>query len=46
MNFIEKNPLPAVCFNCQEDCYNCDNFLDRWQLDPVDELQLLKRENN
>lgn len=33
MRFKETQPLPAVCMNCkEEDCYNCDNALDRWKL--------------
>ena len=40
MEYKEVSPLPAICENCQEEeCYNCDYALDRWQLSPADELR-------
>ena len=44
LNYKERNPLPPICVNCQEeDCYECDYALDRWELDPADELRLRKK---
>lgn len=38
MEWIEANPLPQVCLNCQEEeCYNCDFSLLRWHLSEEDE---------
>jgi len=40
LEYYEVNPLPEVCIRCMandnedEDCYNCDNALDRWHLTP------------
>ena len=44
MEFYEVSPLPAVCEDCQEeDCYNCDNALDRWKLSSADKLHFRKK---
>lgn len=41
MELIERNPLPTICKECiaqqeatgeYDDCYNCDNALDRWEI--------------
>ena len=41
MEWIEANPLPAVCQNCQEEeCYNCDYAGERWTLSKADELRV------
>lgn len=41
MEWIEADPLPKACMNCQEeDCYNCDAAGERWQLSRNDELKL------
>lgn len=39
MEYIEANPLPAACVECQEEeCYNCDHAGERWKLSERDEL--------
>ena len=44
MEWIEANPLPAVCQNCQEDdCYNCDYAGERWTLSKADELRVKRK---
>lgn len=44
MEWIEANPLPAVCQNCQEDdCYNCDYAGERWTLSKADELRVRRK---
>ena len=43
MEWLEANPLPEVCLNCQEDCYNCDYALCRWYLSEEDDLQLRRK---
>ncbi len=44
MEWIEANPLPQECQNCQkEECYNCDHAGKRWHLPAVDELRLRRR---
>ena len=41
LEYIEANPLPAVCLNCQEEeCYNCDYAGERWTLSKADELRV------
>ena len=30
MEWIEANPLPERCGDCDEDCWECDFALDRW----------------
>ena len=43
MEWIEREPLPVECQNCnEEDCYNCDHALKRWYLSREDELLLKK----
>lgn len=51
MEILEKSPLPPICQECiakqkeigeLDDCYNCDNALDRWYLAPEDEASLQK----
>ena len=44
LEYIEANPLPAVCVNCQEeDCYNCDYAGERWTLSQADELRVRRK---
>jgi hypothetical protein len=44
MEWLEANPLPVVCENCEEeDCYNCDHAGERWFLPKVDELRLRRK---
>ena len=44
MEWIEANPLPAVCQNCQEEeCYNCDYAGERWTLSKADELRVKRK---
>ena len=44
MKWIEANPLPAVCQNCQEEeCYNCDYAGERWTLSQADELRVRRK---
>ena len=44
MEWIEANPLPAVCENCQEEeCYNCDYAGERWTLSKADELRVRRK---
>ena len=41
MEWIEANPLPTECQNCQEeDCYNCDFAMKRWYLSEEDEQRM------
>lgn len=45
MEWIEADPIPEACVNCQEeDCYNCDTAGERWQLSRVDELKLRRKQ--
>ena len=45
MEWIEVDPLPAVCRQChEEECYNCDFAGMRWHLSKKDAL-LLKRKS-
>ena len=45
MDWIEADPLPAACLNCQEeDCYNCDTAGERWQLSREDELRVRRKQ--
>ena len=44
MEWIEANPLPPECVECQEeDCYNCDYAAGRWQLSRIDELRVRRK---
>lgn len=44
MEWIEKNPLPPECVNCQEEeCYNCDYAGKRWTLSRADELRVRRK---
>lgn len=44
MEWLEKNPLPSECQECQEeDCYNCDNAGKRWYLSEEDELRVRRK---
>lgn len=44
LEYIEANPLPAVCLNCQEEeCYNCDYAGERWTLSKADELRVRRK---
>ena len=44
MEWIEANPLPPECVECQEeDCYNCDYAGERWTLSRADELRVRRK---
>lgn len=44
MEWLEANPLPVECENCQEeDCYNCDYAGKRWYLSEEDELRVRRK---
>lgn len=44
MEWIEADPLPAECVNCQEeDCYCCDTAGKRWYLSQADELRVRRK---
>ncbi len=44
MKWIEADPLPAECQNCQEEeCYNCDYAGKRWYLPREEELQIKRK---
>ena len=44
MEWIEANPLPEACQNCQEEeCYNCDHAGKRWYLSQQDKLRLRRK---
>ena len=44
MEWLEANPLPVECGECQEDeCYNCDIVGKRWHLSEEDELLIQRR---
>ena len=44
MEWIEADPLPAVCQNCQEEeCYNCDYAGERLTLSQADELRIKRK---
>ena len=44
MMWIERNPIPEVCENCQQqDCYNCDTAGERWYLSQEDELRVVRK---
>lgn len=44
MEWIEADPLPPACQDCQEeDCYNCDHAGERWTLSQADELRLKRK---
>jgi hypothetical protein len=45
MDWIEADPLPAACLNCQkEDCYNCDTAGERWRLSREDEQRVRRKQ--
>ena len=45
MEWVEADPIPKACMNCQEeDCYNCDAAGERWQLSRNDELKLRRKQ--
>ena len=45
MEWIEADPIPKACMDCQEeDCYNCDTAGERWQLPRDDELRLQRKQ--
>ena len=44
MEWIEANPLPPECVECQEEeCYNCDYAGERWTLSKADELRVRRK---
>lgn len=41
IEYTENSPLPAVCVECrEEECYNCDHLLERWEISTADEEKL------
>lgn len=44
LEFIEADPLPAVCRKCvdegREDCDECDSMGERWPLTPESKREL------
>lgn len=41
MNYYEVEQLPEVCLTCEEeDCYNCDHALERWEMSKLDRLKM------
>lgn len=43
MQWLEADPLPEECLNCQQiECYNCDIAGKRWYLSEEDTLRLRK----
>ena len=44
MEWIEADPLPKVCQECQEeDCWECDHAGERWYLSKLDELKVKRK---
>lgn len=44
MKWLEANPLPAQCHDCQEeDCCNCDCAGKRWYLSQEDGLRIRRK---
>ena len=43
IEYIEADPLPEVCNNCNEDCGSCDNAGWRWHLSEKDRLILERK---
>ena len=44
MEWIEANPLPPECVECQEEeFYNCDYAGKRWTLSQADELRVRRK---
>ena len=44
LEWIEANPLPPECIDCQEeDCYNCDTAGKRWYRSRADELRVKRK---
>lgn len=44
IQWIEADPLPAECLNCQEeDCWECDTAGKRWYLSHADELRVKRK---
>lgn len=44
MEWLEADPLPEECVNCQEEeCYNCDYAGKRWYLAPEDEARIIQK---
>ena len=44
MEWIEADPLPTDCQDCQEeDCYNYDHAGERWTLSQADELRIKRK---
>ena len=44
MEWIEANPLPPECVECQEEeCYNYDYAGKRWTLSQADELRVRRK---
>ena len=44
MKWLEAEPLPTECQQCQEeDCYNCDYSAKRWYLSEEDSLLIRRK---
>lgn len=43
IEYLEADPLPAVCENCEEDCGSCDNAGLRWYLSEKDDLIIQRK---
>ena len=44
MEWLEADPLPVECQDCQEeDCYNCDHAGKRWYLSQEDDLRIRRK---
>lgn len=42
--YIEVKETPDFCLVCdEEDCYNCDNLLDRWNISEEEEIKRIIR---
>lgn len=40
LEYIEVSPLPEVCRNCNDDCYNCEYAGERFILPEKDRIRL------
>lgn len=44
MEWKEVRPLPKACKRCKkEDCHNCEQAEQRWQLSRADELKIRRK---
>jgi len=45
MEWVEADPIPTACMNCQEeDCYNCDTAGERWKQSREDGLKVQRKQ--